>query len=70
MTAWVEARQEVAPALVAGARVKGEYRCVGCGYGVTVYRELPRCPMCGAHSWESLDWSAFDPAPGLEPEKA
>ena len=42
-------------ALDAEARAKGEYRCAGCGYGVTIYRELPRCPMCGEESWEQLD---------------
>ena len=29
----------------------GDHRCQACGYGVTVYRELPRCPMCGATAW-------------------
>ena len=33
------------------------YRCTGCGYGVTVYSRLPRCPMCGAEdAWEQLDF--------------
>ena len=40
-----------------GARAKGEYRCTGCGYGVTIYRELPRCPMCWEESWEQIDRS-------------
>ena len=31
----------------AGARAKGGFRCRDCGYGVTVYRSLPTCPMCG-----------------------
>jgi rubrerythrin len=39
----------------AGSAAKGEFRCTDCGYGVTVYRELPRCPMCGSESWEQLD---------------
>jgi rubrerythrin len=43
--------------LAAGVKVTGEYLCVSCGYGVTVYRELPRCPMCGSGSWEQLAWS-------------
>jgi rubrerythrin len=30
----------------------GEYQCSECGYGVTVSRVLPRCPMCGGTSWE------------------
>jgi hypothetical protein len=57
MIASVTPLKEPRSLLVAGARVKGEYRCVGCGYGVTIYRELPRCPMCGSESWEQLDWS-------------
>jgi hypothetical protein len=36
----------------AGVAVKGEFHCAGCGYGVTVYRKLPRCPMCGGEEWE------------------
>jgi rubrerythrin len=42
-----------------GARVKGEFHCAECGYGVTVYRQLPRCPMCGGEQWEQSDWSPF-----------
>lgn len=57
MVAWVDERAETAQRLAAGAEARGEYRCTGCGYGVTVYRQLPRCPMCGAEeAWEQLDW--------------
>ena len=42
-----------------GDLVKGEFHCSDCGYGVTVHRELPRCPMCGGRSWEQTDWSPF-----------
>jgi hypothetical protein len=62
MSAWVETTEDVASPLEAGVRTKGEYRCVSCGYGVTVYRELPRCPMCGSGSWEQLAWSPFSNA--------
>ena len=44
------------PALVAGLKVKGEFRCAGCGYGISISRELPRCPMCGTEAWEQLQW--------------
>ena len=47
-----------------GEHVKGEYHCAECGYGVTVYRELPRCPMCGGESWEQAPWSPFARADG------
>jgi rubrerythrin len=42
-----------------GDLVKGEFHCSDCGYGVTVHRELPRCPMCGGDAWERADWSPF-----------
>jgi rubredoxin len=42
-----------------GDAVKGEFHCAECGYGVTVYRELPRCPMCGGTTWEQAPWSPF-----------
>ena len=48
--------------LAAGAHVKGEYHCAGCGYGVTVYRELPVCPMCGGSEWEQSAWSPLSRA--------
>ena len=43
----------------AGERVKGEYHCAQCGYGIAVYRELPLCPMCGGESWEQTAWRPF-----------
>jgi rubrerythrin len=64
MNVWVESREESAASLVAGVRAKGEYRCAGCGYGVTIYTELPRCPMCATDAWEQLDWSPFGRASG------
>jgi rubrerythrin len=68
MAAGVDAHEELANELVAGMNAKGEYRCTGCGYGVTVYRTLPRCPMCGADdSWEQLEWSPFGRAFGESP---
>ena len=36
----------------AGEAAAGEFHCAGCGYGVTVQRLLPLCPMCGGRSWE------------------
>ena len=33
--------------------------CSGCGYGVTIFRTLPRCPMCGGQTWEQTAWSPF-----------
>lgn len=40
-----------------GETVKGAFHCAECGYGVTVYRALPACPMCGGTSWEQVPWS-------------
>jgi rubrerythrin len=45
--------------LATGEHVKGEFHCSDCGYGVTVHRELPRCPMCGGGAWEQAEWSPF-----------
>ena len=42
-----------------GQAVKGEFHCSECGYGVAVYRTLPRCPMCGGEAWEQASWSPF-----------
>ena len=43
----------------AGARAKGEFKCSDCGYGVTVYRTLPVCPMCRSEQWERVPWRPF-----------
>jgi rubrerythrin len=43
----------------AGMRAKGEFRCLECGYGVTVYRTLPECPMCHATAWERVPWRPY-----------
>jgi rubrerythrin len=37
----------------AGEQATGDYRCSQCGYGVSVRRTLPMCPMCGGGTWES-----------------
>jgi rubrerythrin len=49
----------------AGQSVKGEYHCSDCGYGVTIVRTLPLCPMCGGRSWEQSAWSPFSRTPLL-----
>ena len=41
--------------LVMGAPVVGEFRCSECGYGVSISRALPRCPMCSGTTWEPRD---------------
>ena len=46
---------------VAGVKATGEFRCVGCGYGISIYSTLPRCPMCGTESWEQLQWGFAPP---------
>jgi hypothetical protein len=45
--------------LVTGAAAKGEFHCSECGYGVTIVRVLPVCPMCQGTSWEQSAWSPF-----------
>jgi rubrerythrin len=48
-----------------GESVKGEFHCSACGYGVTIVRALPLCPMCGGSSWERSTWSPFGKASAL-----
>jgi rubrerythrin len=43
----------------AGRTAKGEFHCAECGYGVTIYRTLPTCPMCGSEAWEQAAWRPF-----------
>ena len=38
--------------LVTGEQAAGDFHCAECGYGVSVQRRLPLCPMCGGTSWE------------------
>ena len=35
----------------AGAAARGEFHCGGCGYGISVRRQLPTCPMCRGTEW-------------------
>jgi rubredoxin len=46
----------------AGVRAKGEFRCAECGYGITVFRALPVCPMCAGTVWEQAAWSPLSRA--------
>jgi rubrerythrin len=34
-----------------GVPRRGDFECLSCGYRVSVWRALPRCPMCGAAEW-------------------
>jgi rubrerythrin len=38
--------------LAAGEEARGQFHCADCGYGVSVQRRLPLCPMCGGTAWE------------------
>jgi rubredoxin len=44
-----------------GSAAAGEYRCSGCGYGVTVQAALPHCLMCAGTTWEPAALSPFSP---------
>lgn len=59
------AADEFVEFFAAGQSVKGEYHCSDCGYGVTIVRALPLCPMCGGASWEQSPWSPFSRTPLL-----
>jgi rubrerythrin len=43
----------------AGTEGLGDYRCAECGYGITVRRILPQCPMCRGVAWEEPSTSPF-----------
>lgn len=43
----------------AGEPSKGEFHCASCGYGVTVTKTLPMCPMCAGSHWQRTAWSPF-----------
>lgn len=45
--------------VVAGTPSDGEFHCASCGYGVSVRRMLPTCPMCGGETWEPVASSPF-----------
>jgi hypothetical protein len=40
----------------AGKAARGDFRCTDCGYGVTIRRTLPACPMCRGEDWDA--WPA------------
>jgi Zn finger protein HypA/HybF involved in hydrogenase expression len=42
--------------LRAGQSARGDFRCADCGYGVTIRRVLPACPMCRGEDWDA--WPA------------
>jgi hypothetical protein len=44
------------------AAAGGDYRCAECGYGVTVRRDLLRCPMCGMAAWLEVARPGRQPA--------
>lgn len=51
----------------AGIHAKGEFQCSGCGYGVTIHRQLPTCPMCGGEVWEQTSWHPFSRSQDVPP---
>ena len=49
--------------LRAGHAARGEFRCTDCGYGVTIRRSLPVCPMCRGEHWDACSTSRSVPSP-------
>jgi rubredoxin len=47
------------PFLATGTKATGQYRCYGCGYGITIHTALPECPMCAGTTWEASPWTPF-----------
>jgi hypothetical protein len=54
---------EVEGGMVAAGRgrkgKRAEYRCAACGYGIVVYGQPARCPMCTEPRWEHVEWRPF-----------
>ena len=64
----IESRRSEGPALtrdgipdflVAGDPALGDFRCAECGYGISVRRTLPECPMCRGSQWEEPGTSPY-----------
>jgi Zn finger protein HypA/HybF involved in hydrogenase expression len=36
---------------IAGTPISGDFVCRVCSYGVSIFRALPTCPMCGGSEW-------------------
>ena len=49
---------------------RAEYHCAACGYGIVVYGQPPRCPMCSEPRWEHVEWRPFSQLPDNERELA
>ena len=45
--------------LAAGQSADGDFRCAACGYGISVRRVLPECPMCRGSQWEEPATSPY-----------
>ena len=45
--------------LAAGQAAAGEFHCAACGYGISVRRVLPECPMCRGTQWEEPATSPY-----------
>lgn len=43
--------------------ITGDYACCRCGYRISSFGTLPRCPMCGDHAWRLMAWRPFSGRP-------
>lgn len=50
-------------------KVRSDYQCVQCSYGVVANGPPFVCPMCSGVDWERISWRPFshgaDPVPSL-----
>lgn len=42
----------MSPLVVPSGQPRVDYRCSGCGYGISVSQLPPVCPMCWGADWE------------------
>jgi hypothetical protein len=54
-----QSREASSPAGRGRKGKRAEYRCAGCGYGIVVYGQPPRCPMCREPRWEHVESRPF-----------
>jgi hypothetical protein len=53
------ALQTLPPTSESRLAARSEYRCVGCGYGISVAALPEECPMCRSPLWEPSPWRPF-----------
>jgi rubrerythrin len=61
----LKSKGEVGQTIVDGTRggPLAEFRCAGCGYGVSALTPPEQCPMCADTVWDHQAWRPFAARP-------